>query len=119
MSANIKDHTAVGAVKNNLEPLASDDYVFYSAFETIYDDQIEVVSLHLDDLLPDESGAVVLFAAEGNQIYLEAGELLVSCGVANSHVTASGVDVTGLNVYNFASGLTLYSEGEVTIQTGM
>ncbi|WP_085904479.1 hypothetical protein [Kiloniella majae] len=118
MSTKIKDHTAVGAVKNNLEPLVSDDY-FYSAFEAAYDDQIEVVSLHLDDLLPDESGAVVLFAGEGNQVHLEAGELLISSGVASSHVTASGVDVTGLNVYNFASGLTLYSEGEVTIQTGM
>jgi hypothetical protein len=118
MNNNIKGHTAVGVGRDNQEPLVSDEY-FYSAFDTAYDDQIEVVSLHLDDLLPDESGAVVLFSGEGNQVLLEAGELLISSGVASSHVTASGVDVTGLNVYNFASGLTLYSEGEVTIQAGI
>ncbi|WP_120496433.1 hypothetical protein [Kiloniella sp. EL199] len=118
MSPNIKDHTVVGAEESNLEPLVPDDY-FHSIFETAYDDQIEVVSLHLDDFLPDESGAVVLFSGEGNQIHLESGELLISSGVASSHITASGVDVTGLNVYNFASGLTLYSEGEVTIHTGI
>ena len=118
MSANVKDTTAVGAVKNKQGPSVSDDF-FYSTFENSFDDKVDIVSLHLDDLLPDESGAVVLFAGECNEVFLEAGDLLVSCGVASSHVTASGVDVAGLNVYSFASGLTLYSEGEITIQTGM
>ena len=116
MSANDRDNTTVGVDNNNPSQQTLDDF-YDSSFETIYDPEGEMVSLHLADLLPDDSGAVVLFAGEGNQVYLETMEMVISSGISTSHVTATGVDVTGLNVYNFASGLTLYSETEVIIQT--
>ncbi len=116
MSTDNRDITTAGVEKNNPGHKAVDNF-FGSSFQTIFNEEDEIVSLHLEDLLPDESGAVVLFAGEGNQIYLETVEMVVSTGISTSHVTATGVDVTGLNVYNFASGLTLYSESEVIIQT--
>ena len=116
MSTNDKNITTVGVDKSNLGQETVDSF-YNSSFDASFDQENELVSLHLDDLLPDESGAVVLFAGEGNQVYLETLEMVISCGISTSHITASGVDVTGLNVYNFASGLTLYSESEVVIQT--
>ncbi|MFD2207739.1 hypothetical protein [Kiloniella antarctica] len=116
MSANHNNITTVGVGKNNLG-LETVDSFYSSSFDASFGHENELVALHLDDLLPDESGAVVLFAGEGNQVYLETLEMVISSGISTTHITASGVDVTGLNVYNFASGLTLYSESEVIIQT--
>ncbi|MEH6632820.1 MAG: hypothetical protein V7776_18540 [Halopseudomonas aestusnigri] len=116
MSTNYKNITTVGVEESNPSHQTVDSF-YDSSFETSFDQEEDMVSLHLDDLLPDDSGAVVLFAGEGNQVYLETIEMVVSSGISTSHVTASGVDVTGLNVYNFSSGLTLYSESEVIIQT--
>ncbi|WP_419902311.1 hypothetical protein [Kiloniella sp.] len=93
MSANDRNNATVGVDKNNPSHQTLNDF-YDSSFESVYDSEGEMVSLHLDDLLPDDSGAVVLFAGEGNQVYLETVEMVISSGISTSHVTSSGVDVT-------------------------
>jgi len=74
-----------------------------------------VVVLALADLLPDAAGEVVLFADESVPVNLLSREAIVQAGVAESHVTATGVDVTGLHFYSFESGVTVYSPTNVLI----
>lgn len=75
----------------------------------------DVVVLDLADLLPDESGDVVLFAGDELPVNINAQESVAAQGVADGHVTATGVDVTGLNFYAFENGVTIYSLSDVTI----
>lgn len=75
----------------------------------------DVVVLDLADLLPDESGDVVLFAGDELPVNINAQEAVAAQGVADGHVTATGVDVTGLNFYAFENGVTIYSLSDVTI----
>ena len=62
------------------------------------------VVLELEDLLPDASGEVVLFAGEELPVNIMTDEPLTDAGIAEAHVTAAGVDVTGLHFYSFESG---------------
>lgn len=78
-------------------------------------EESDPVVLDLADLLPDESGDVVLFSGDELPVSITAHEAVTSSGVAESHVTATGVDVTGLNFYAFESGITLYSLADVSI----
>ena len=73
------------------------------------------VSLTLDDLLPDDAGEVVLLAGDDLPINLLTGEMLAETGIAPEHVTAGGVEVTGLHYYSFESGLTIYSPVDLLI----
>ncbi len=75
------------------------------------------VVLELEDLLPDASGEVVLFAGEELPVNIVTGEPLTGAGIAEAHVTAAGVDVTGLHFYSFESGITLYSPTDLLIIT--
>ena len=77
----------------------------------------EAVLLELEDLLPDASGEVVLFAGEELPVNIVTGEPLTGAGIAEAHVTAAGVDVTGLHFYSFESGITLYSPTDLLIVT--
>jgi hypothetical protein len=76
------------------------------------------VILELEDLLPDTSGEVVLFAEEDVPVNVLAHEPVTEAGIADAHVTASGLDVTGLHYYSFESGITLYSPSDVLIIDG-
>ena len=73
------------------------------------------VLLELDDLLPDPQGEVVLFTGEDVSVNILTKETITGFGVAEEHVTALGVDVTGLNFYSFEGGLTVYSSSDVLI----
>lgn len=66
------------------------------------------VPVAIADLLPDASGEVVLSAADGMAIALSTRETPVDAGVADHHVTACGLDVSGFGYYSFADGLTVY-----------
>ena len=74
-----------------------------------------LVSLTLDDLLPDDAGEVVLVAADNLPINLLSSELVTEAGIAPAHVTAGGMEVAGLHYYNFESGLTVYSPVDLLI----
>ncbi len=78
-------------------------------------DESDAVVLDLADLLPDEAGDVVLFAGDEMPVSISAREAVTGHGVAEGHVTATGVDVTGLNFYAFENGITIYSLSDVTI----
>ena len=74
-----------------------------------------LVSLTLDDLLPDDAGEVVLLAGDDLPINLLTDVTLAETGIAPEHVTAGGVEVTGLHYYSFESGLTIYSPVDLLI----
>ncbi len=78
-------------------------------------DESDTVVLDLADLLPDEAGDVVLFAGDELPVSITAQEAVTEHGVSDGHVTATGVDVTGLNFYAFENGVTIYSLSDVTI----
>lgn len=73
------------------------------------------VVLQLGDLLPDSSGEVVLFTGEDVSVNLLTRETITGFGIADQHVTATGVDVTGLHFYSFEGGLTVYSASDILI----
>ncbi len=75
----------------------------------------ETVLLELADLLPDASGEVVLFADADLPVSIVTDLPVTEVGIAETHVTAAGVDVTGLHFYSFESGLTVYSPTDVLI----
>ena len=75
----------------------------------------EPVMLELADLLPDASGEVVLFADDELPVNIVTDQSISEVGIAEAHVTATGVDVTGLHFYSFESGLTVYSPIDVLI----
>ena len=78
---------------------------------------IEPLSLELSDLLPDEAGEVVLLGGAEVPLSIHAAEAVTAEGIAETHVTASGVDVTGLHYYSFESGITLYSPTDLVIDS--
>ena len=78
---------------------------------------IEPLSLELNDLLPDEAGEVVLLGGAEVPLSIHAAEPVTAEGIAETHVTASGVDVTGLHYYSFESGITLYSPTDLVIDS--
>jgi hypothetical protein len=77
----------------------------------------EAVVLELEDLLPDTSGEVVLFAGEEMPVNIVTDESMTEAGIAEAHVTATGVDVTGLHFYSFEGGITIYSPTDLSIVT--
>ncbi len=77
----------------------------------------ETVFLELEDLLADDSGEVVLFAGEELPVNIVTDEPLTDAGIAQAHVTATGVDVTGHYFYSFENGVTLYSPTDLPIVT--
>ncbi|TQV81597.1 hypothetical protein [Denitrobaculum tricleocarpae] len=79
------------------------------------EDENDAVVLDLADLLPDDSGDVVLFSGDELPVNISAQEAVMEQGVAEAHVTATGVDVTGLNYYAFENGVTIYSLTDVMI----
>ena len=73
------------------------------------------VVLELADLLPDEAGDVVLFAGDDFAVNLVSDQPVTDAGLAEEHVTATGVDVTGLHYYAFENGVTVYSQSDLLI----
>jgi hypothetical protein len=81
--------------------------------EPLHDE--DAVVLTLEDLVPDTSGEVVLMTEDDLAVNLVADRSMTDQGIADSHVTAGGVDVTGHHVYHFEGGITLYSPHDVVI----
>lgn len=79
------------------------------------DPNSDSVVLDLNDLLPDSSGEVVLFTGEDVSVNILTHEMITGFGIADPHITATGVDVTGLHFYSFEGGVTLYSASDVLI----
>ena len=59
--------------------------------------------------LQNTPGGDIVFEGSVDGLVVLADQPVVASGVAESHVTAAGVDVTGYCFYAFQSGVTLYS----------
>ena len=58
---------------------------------------------------------MVLFTGDDLPVNIVTDQPVAEAGIAEAHVTATGVDVTGLHFYSFESGLTVYSPIDVLI----
>ena len=71
-------------------------------------DDADVFVLSSEDLAPDTNNEVVVSALDGVSITILAEEDIARSGIAGDHVTATGIDVAGLEYVSFSSGLTVY-----------
>ncbi|HMB76860.1 MAG TPA: hypothetical protein VKN76_10695 [Kiloniellaceae bacterium] len=71
-------------------------------------DDSDGLVLQLADLVPDGAGEVALYAGKDLPVSLLSDAPLLDAGVADTHVTASGLDVSGHRLYRFANGITVY-----------
>lgn len=74
----------------------------------------DTLVLDLQDLLPDSGGEIVIHGA-GIGLAVSTGQIVTATGTAESHVTASGEDVSGYRYYQLESGITLYCMADVTL----
>lgn len=77
----------------------------------------EPLVLTLADLLPDAQGEVVMFG-DGVPITLMSAEPIAASGLAEPHVTAAGIDVTGLAYLSFPTGVTVYYPSDQPVTVG-
>jgi len=64
--------------------------------------------LRMDELLPDSGGEVVLMDDVGEGFAIVTQDHISGQGVAEPHVTASGLDVNGYSFTSFDSGITIF-----------
>ena len=60
-------------------------------------------------------GEIVLVAEDNVALNIVTDESISESGVAEEHVTATGVEVNGLYFYSFDNGITLYSDQDILI----
>jgi hypothetical protein len=76
------------------------------------------VTLTLAEVVGDGNNEVVFANEAGLRgLVLEADESVVERGIADSHVTMQGEDVSGLAYVTFASGVTFYFPPELDLAT--
>ena len=73
----------------------------------------EAVVLSLSDLVPDADGEVVLFNDADAPVMIAADRPVIATGLAEPHVTAAGIDVTGMHYSSFDSGITVYHDPDI------
>jgi hypothetical protein len=71
-------------------------------------DDLDVIVLSADDLLPDANNEVVVSGVEGLSVTILAEESVADEGVSAEHTTVTGIDVAGLEYVSFSSGLKVY-----------
>ena len=79
-------------------------------------DVLEPMVLTLEDLFPDENGEVVISTEDGLAISLLTAGEPSETGVADDHVTAAGIDVSGLHYHTFDGGLTIYFASDALVE---
>ncbi len=92
-----------------------DNVVAGEAAPLVFDPD-ETMVLTLEDLFPDANGEVVISTDGDLPINLIASDAVDHSGVAADHVTAAGIDVSGLHFHTFESGLTIYFEQDALLQ---
>ena len=68
--------------------------------------------LRMNELLPDSGGEVVLLDDAGEGFAIVTQDHISGQGVAELHVTASGLDVNGFSFTSFDSGITIFYPSE-------
>lgn len=76
----------------------------------------DAISLSLADLLPDDSGAIVLEDDIGDfRLRIITDEAVVDTGVVEAMVTQNGENVSGHAFFAFSNGTTLYASRELDL----
>ena len=81
-------------------------------------DLSEAVVLTLSDLVPDEQGEIVLFNDADAPVMIAADLPVIASGLAEPHVTAAGIDVTGMHFSSFETGITVYHDPDIPLTVG-
>ena len=69
----------------------------------------DALTLNLSDLLPDANGEIVILnEGDDPSLNIVTDLRLLESGIAESHVTDSGIDVKGLQYWVFEDGTKLY-----------
>ncbi len=77
----------------------------------------DALVLHLEDLLPDEAGEIVLrHGTDASRLLLVTGRDVVETGRAVPHVTATGENVSGMRYAVFRGGPVLYYGAELELE---
>ncbi len=77
----------------------------------------DTIVLHLDDLVPDEAGEVVLrHGADFTRLLLVTDRRLLGTGRALPHVTAAGESTVGLRQASFEGGPTFYYPADLQLE---
>ncbi len=75
------------------------------------------VLLHLDDLLADEAGEIVLrHGGSESSVVVLSPEPVLELGRAVPHITAAGENVSGCRYARFANGLVLYYAPDLRLE---
>jgi hypothetical protein len=74
------------------------------------------ITLPLEDLLPDANNEIVI-VGDGDSLHLSILTDMRICdsGVAGEHLTADGVDVSGLCFFAFEDGMRLYFPADLDV----
>ena len=86
------DLAAVDVEQPIASPSSEDDYLI----------------LRMDELLPDSGGEVVLMDDVGEGFAIVTQDHISGQGIAEPHITASGLDVNGYSFTSFDSGITIF-----------
>jgi len=74
--------------------------------------------LDLKDLLPDSGGEIVIHGTGLGMIGVSTGQAVTATGMADSHVTAAGENVSGFRYYQLDGGITLYCPADTNLLLG-
>lgn len=81
-------------------------------------EESDTVVLDLKDLLPDSGGEIVIHGAGLGIIGVSTVQAVTATGMAETHVTAAGEDVSGFRYYQLDGGITLYCPAETSLLLG-
>lgn len=74
------------------------------------------VTLQLTDMLPDANGEIVIMGdGADSRLSIVTDLRLLETGIAEQHLTESGVQVEGLTYWIFEDGTKLYHSSDVTL----
>jgi hypothetical protein len=99
------DGTGISGGSQDAVPMPQSDVQKPSTDDPI---EREPLTLHLQDLLPDAGGEIVILDRSGDGIALLTDQPPTAQGIGASHVTDGGIDVSGYAYCSFSSGLTVF-----------
>ena len=68
----------------------------------------ETLTLALGDLIPDARNEIVILDGSGHDIALVTQDVIAAHGLAEAHVTVTGLDVSGFAYCTFEGGVTVF-----------
>jgi hypothetical protein len=69
---------------------------------------VPALTLALGDLIPDAHNEVVILDGSGHDIAVTTHDAIAAHGIAETHVTVTGLDVSGFAYCTFEGGITVF-----------